>query len=610
MVRWGRLSSMSAEEGTSNARLPLGKHHPSGVREANKMKSSRNSKLLAALEHYKSERWPQAEALLEELLQQNPDDSDSLFLLASLRMETDLDAAERLFLRCLALAPRHLFVRHYLAKLSQLRGDDESAITLLRQSIQINPNFAPTYNDLGTSLHQIGERDEAITFFDKAISVDPLYTMAHINRGLLLQEMRRPADADAAFREVLAVPPNCADAWHSCGVAHYQLAQYEQAIEACRRALALNPLHLGASGTLLQALGRVHRDDELKQASAEWAKRQGMVTTRCTGSRVEARILLLHAAEFCNVPTDFLFDRKRFETVRIHLGPSGNSDDATARISEREQFDIVFNAIGDADRGEPFFAAASELCERLNCPTLNAPHHISRTRRDALPSLLADIPGLVVPATRRVARANAPNYATEVGKHSAVLLRPIGSHGGDDLVRIDDPKRLAAELAASPSNEHYITDFWDYRSDDGYFRKYRLIFIDREVYPYHLAISKHWLVHYWRAEMTDWMKQEEQAFLADIRSVFRSTAELAINEVARRLDLDYGGMDCTILPDGRVLVFEANATMLVHLRESRGDFAYKHQHVPRIIDAMSDLVRRRIARPAGVMLTSANVRAA
>jgi tetratricopeptide (TPR) repeat protein len=575
------------------------------------MKPSRNAKLLAALHHYKSQRLPQAELCLAELLEQNPDDSDTLFLLGSLRMEMDVDGAEALFLRCLALAPRHLFVRHYLGKLSHLRGDDETAVELLRQSIQVNPNFAPTYNDLGTSLHQLGERDQAIAAFDRALAIDPLYTSAQINRGLLLAEMRRRSEADSAFRAVLAVAANCAEAWHNRGVAHYQLGEYEQAIEACGEALALDPSHLGALGTLLQAFGRVHRHDEVKQASAEWAKRQGIVTTRCNGARVEARILLLHAAEFCNVPTDFLFDRKRFETVRVHLGPPGHSNDWVERIGARRDFDIVFNAIGDADRGVPFFSAAADLCSRLDRPTLNPPHNIARTRRDALPSLLAGIPGLVVPATRRVTRADASDcVATKEAKDRPFLLRPIGSHGGDDLVRIDDPKRLAAQLAMSPSDEHYISGYWDYRSADGYFRKYRLIFVDRKVYPYHLAISKHWLVHYWRAEMVDWMKQEEQAFLTDIRNAFRGSAEHAVNEVARRLDLDYGGMDCAILPDGRVLVFEANATMLVHLRESRGDFAYKHQHVPRIIDAMSDLVLGRIAQPADAALARVSMRAA
>jgi len=144
-----------------------------------------------------------------------------------------------------------------------------------------------------------------------------------------------------------------------------------------------------------------------------------------------------------------------------------------------------------------------------------------------------------------------------------------------------------------PAEEFYLSDFWDFRSADGYFRKYRLIFVDREVYPYHLAIGKHWLVHYWRADMHDWMKREEDAFLDDFHSVFCDGAADVLTEIARRLDLDYAGIDCSILPDGRVLLFEANTTMLVHLRESYATSACKHKHVPAIVNAMSDLILRR-----------------
>ena len=83
-----------------------------------------------------------------------------------------------------------------------------------------------------------------------------------------------------------------------------------------------------------------------------------------------------------------------------------------------------------------------------------------------------------------------------------------------------------------------------------------------------------------------WMKLEEEAFLADYRSVFRSPSAEALREAAHRLDLDYGGMDCALTRDGQVLVFEANACMLLHLYDSPEEFPYKHRYVPRIIDAM------------------------
>jgi hypothetical protein len=90
------------------------------------------------------------------------------------------------------------------------------------------------------------------------------------------------------------------------------------------------------------------------------------------------------------------------------------------------------------------------------------------------------------------------------------------------------------------------------------------------------------------------MKREEAAFLADWESVFAGPLGAAVRAIARRLDLDYGGMDCGLTADGRIVLFEANANMLVHLNDSAAGFPYKHTYVPRIFDAMTALVRRRL----------------
>jgi Flp pilus assembly protein TadD len=559
------------------------------------MTPARQAAFLAALDHCRSRRPAEAEAMLEALIARDADDVGSLLLLATLRLTRDTDAAEALLARCIALAPGNSYALHYLGKVHELRGNMAAAIEVFRRAADANPNFAPTFNDLGASLHHAGERDQALAAFDRAITIDPDYTTAHGNRGLLLAEMRRPEEAREAFRQVLAADRGSPQAWQDFAAAHCNLGDYAQAVAASRQALTLDPSHLDAYATLAEALCRLHRNEEAEEVRAEWARRQGIVVKPCGGERVEARILLVGAAEFCNVPTEHLFDRRRFETISLNLMPPTRAaaDPATC-IGTLPAFDIVFNAIGDADRGGPFFARAAEFCGRLDRPVLNPPSDISRTRRDMLPALLADIPGLVIPRIRRVARADmAAAAATFDGK--PVLVRPAGSHGGDDLTLIDEPLRIATYPQEVPADEYYLSDFCDYHGADGYFRKYRLIFVDRKVYAYHLAITGHWLSHYWRAEMADWMKREEEEFLADFRSVFRGPAADAVGEVAHRLDLDYAGMDCALLPDGRVLLFEANTTMLVHLKESRREFAYKHAHVPRIIDAMSELVIRRMA---------------
>jgi Tfp pilus assembly protein PilF len=556
----------------------------------------------AALTHFAARRHADAQAALEALITLHGEDAESLLLLATLRLAADADAAEALLRRCVALAPANAQAWHYLGKAAEQKGDLAAAIELLRNAAALNPHFAPTHNDLGALLQQTGERDAALAALDRAIAVDPDYTTAHHNRGMLLVELQRPEEARESFRRVLAARQDSADAWHNVGAAHLSLAEHEPAVAACRQALALDAGHLGAYATLAQALGHLHRNAEAAQVRTEWARRQGIVVTRCRHEPPQARVLLLGAAEFCNVPTGALFDRARFETVAFNLMPPTRTDGGPAepstefRAAALPPVDVVFNAIGDADRGGPFFVHAAEFCRRLGRPVLNPPERVARTQRDALPVLLKDIPGLVVPRIRRIARADMPAFAAAGQQpQRPLLVRPAGSHGGDDLMRIEDRAELAAYAESVPADDYYVSDFWDYRGADGLFRKYRLIFIDRQVFPYHLAITRHWLAHYWRAETTDAMKREEEAFLIDFHQAFRGPAADAIREAARRLDLDYAGMDCTILPDGRVLVFEANAAMLVHLRESRTAFAYKHAHVPRIIAAIGDLVTRRIA---------------
>lgn len=72
----------------------------------------------------------------------------------------------------------------------------------------------------------------------------------------------------------------------------------------------------------------------------------------------------------------------------------------------------------------------------------------------------------------------------------------------------------------------------------------------------------------------------------------RAALRDALAAIGRRLDLDYGGIDFTLLPDGRVLVFEANATMLVHRERNSGMLAHKNLHVQTIVDAFERLQAR------------------
>ena len=78
--------------------------------------------------------------------------------------------------------------------------------------------------------------------------------------------------------------------------------------------------------------------------------------------------------------------------------------------------------------------------------------------------------------------------------------------------------------------------------------------------------------------------------------MFGERAAAAAEAAARRLNLDYGGMDCALTGDGALLLFEANACVLLHLDEPKTRFDYKHRHVPPIRDAFTRLTLRRAGK--------------
>jgi hypothetical protein len=112
-----------------------------------------------------------------------------------------------------------------------------------------------------------------------------------------------------------------------------------------------------------------------------------------------------------------------------------------------------------------------------------------------------------------------------------------------------------------------------------------------------MAVGSHWVVHHDTAGMQHetWKRREEEAFLADPRRALGEKAMTAVEAIGRALDLDYGGVDFSVLPDGRVLVFEANATMLAHPEEAGGVYDYKNPYVRRICDAFDAMLARRVA---------------
>jgi hypothetical protein len=142
---------------------------------------------------------------------------------------------------------------------------------------------------------------------------------------------------------------------------------------------------------------------------------------------------------------------------------------------------------------------------------------------------------------------------------------------------VDCLAALPEVLAKLPGQELIVMQYLDARGRDGKVRKYRVMFIDGQMYPLHVAISSHWKIHYFTAEMAESAdnRAEDAAFLENTLNVIGPLAMQALRAIQSTLALDYGGIDFGLDQQGQVLLFEANATMVVNPPERDERWKYR-----------------------------------
>ena len=142
-----------------------------------------------------------------------------------------------------------------------------------------------------------------------------------------------------------------------------------------------------------------------------------------------------------------------------------------------------------------------------------------------------------------------------------------------------------------------MIEYLDARGKDGNARKYRVMMIAGRIYPLHLAISRNWKVHYFTSDMADQPdhRAEEAAFLGNMAAALGDKAITALEGIRDALGLDYAGIDFGLSPDGELLLFEANATMVISRPDFRRALGLSARAITPVIDAVVALIGGRAA---------------
>lgn len=295
-----------------------------------------------------------------------------------------------------------------------------------------------------------------------------------------------------------------------------------------------------------------------------------------------------------NVPLECLLEQTDIE---LHLYYVTAKDALT--LAALPPHDLLFVAIGESSVNQPVLAAWQARLAQWSVPVLNLPQHIVQTARDTAAQHLREVPGVVMPPTWRLERTVLAQLAAGVTPAACqlpeltfpLLVRPIDSHAGHALTLTPDAAALAAQLPTLPGTHFFSAPFIDYRSADGLFRKYRVVLIGGQPFGVHLGISAHWMIHYLNAGMAEdaAKRAEEAAFLGNFAD-FAQRHDTALRAIHERMELDYLGIDCAEMADGRLLIFEVDPAMVIHAFDPIALYPYKQPAMQRIFAAFRTLL--------------------
>jgi tetratricopeptide repeat protein len=453
--------------------------------------------------------------------------------------------------RCAMQTVEHLLAR---ARDSYAWGDDAAAKTQYLEVLKLDPCELNALSELAALALASGHRSAARTAYQQAVRCHPGYAAALVELGNL---------------ELLDHGANSA----------------QQHFEAALRLDAdFPPAHQGLARALMAQGDSAAAESHFRSGFTGHA----LVPLPFRGPGTPLRVLLLVSTHFGNVSTSEFLDPRMFAVLVLYV----EYFDTTQSLPPH---DLVFNAIGDADLCADALRAALGVLKFSAAPLINAPQRVLKSGRLENARRLGSLVGVVAAATRRVGRADLPKLLAEGDAGFPMLIRSPGFHMGSHFARAHSGEELLRAAARLPGDELLVMEFLDASGADGMTRKYRVMIIDGQLYPLHLAISADWKVHYFSAAMASdpSFRDEERRFLEDMKAAVGVAGVGALLRIAEELGLDYAGIDFGLRPDGTVLLFEANATMVIAAPPIDPVWDYRRAAIERARRAAIELVRTR-----------------
>lgn len=178
------------------------------------------------------------------------------------------EQAAPLYRLILCVDPAHQDALHLYGLTRRHDGSLLQAVAWMARGLRINATLASRHSDLGHALSELGRRAEAVSFFAASLSLQPDQADLALHLGEMQRQVGNPAAAHAADRLAAVLQPDRSEPWYELGVVAYgeasglANASFEEPIKQFRRATVLRRDHRLAwvnQGIILYIVGELER---------------------------------------------------------------------------------------------------------------------------------------------------------------------------------------------------------------------------------------------------------------------------------------------------------------------------------------------------------------
>jgi predicted TPR repeat methyltransferase len=196
---------------------------------------------------------------------------EALGAAVALQRSNHLPEAEALLNAILEAEPKSPDALHFMGILRRQQDRWEDAEKLIRQAIEICPTYADAWNNLGNIYKATKRPYEALDAFERAVELGPNLAEAHLNYASMLKRASRLAEATASYRRAVALNPQLGEAHLALGNALYMMGHIDEAAAAFKDWCEIDPENAVARH-MAAACGQAQGQERPDRASDDFVR--------------------------------------------------------------------------------------------------------------------------------------------------------------------------------------------------------------------------------------------------------------------------------------------------------------------------------------------------